>query len=96
MRRGPCSAELGGDVVRSGDRPCDAHGSVAAGADGDVDTKDAGEELHPRQARRSGIAELSFEQACDGEELELAAGDEEGELLGLGLGFVGTRDEGTA
>ncbi len=30
------------------------------------------------------------------EELELAARDEEGELLGLGLGLVGTRHDGTA
>ncbi len=37
-----------------------------------------------------------MEQGCDGGQLELAAGDEEGELLGLGLGFVGTRHDGRA
>ncbi len=39
-----------------------------------------------------------MEQGRDGGELELAARDEEGELLGLGLGlrFVGTRHDGRA
>ncbi len=82
--------------LRSGDGPSDARGSAASGAKRDIDAKDAGEGLHPRQARRGSITELSVEQGCDGGEFELAARDEEGELLGRGLGLVGTRHDGTA
>ena len=95
-RRRPSTAELGGDVLRCGDGPSDAHGPAAAGADGDVDAEDAGEERHPRQARRGSIAELSVQQGGDGGELELAARDEEGQLLGRGFGLVGTRHDGGA
>ncbi len=94
-RRRPCTAELGGNLLRSGDGPSDAHGPAAAGANGDVDAEDAGDELHPRQPRRGSIAELSVEQGGDGGQLELAARDEERELLGLGLGVVGTRHDGS-
>ena len=37
-----------------------------------------------------------MEQGGDGGELELATRDEEGELLGLGLAVVGTKDDGGA
>ena len=37
-----------------------------------------------------------MQQGGDGGELELAARDEEGQLLGRGLGFVGTRHDGRA
>ena len=70
-RRRPSTAELGGNLLRCGDGPSDAHGPAAAGAHGDVDAEDAGEERHPRQARRGSIAELSVQQGGDGGELEL-------------------------
>ncbi len=92
-RRRPSTAELGGNFLRCGDGPDDAHGPAAAGADGDVDAEDAGEERHPGHARRGSIAELSVQQGGDGGELELAARDEEGELLGRGFGLVGTRHD---
>ena len=95
-RRRPSTAELGGNLVRCGDGPSDAHGPAAAGANGDVDAEDAGEELHPRQARGGSVAELSVQQGGDGGELELAARDEEGQLLGRGFGLVGTRHDGRA
>ena len=60
-RRRPSTAELGGNLLRCGDGPSDAHGPAAAGAHGDVDAEDAGEERHPRQARRGSIAELSVQ-----------------------------------
>ena len=71
-RRRPSTAELGGNLLRCGDGPSDAHGPAAAGANGDVDAEDAGEELHPRQARGGSVAELSVEQGGDGGELQLA------------------------
>ena len=93
-RRRPSTVELGGNLLRCGDGPSDAHGPAAAGAHGDVHAEDAGEERHPGHARRGSIAELSVQQGDDGGEFELAARDEEGQLLGLGL--VGTRHDGTA
>ncbi len=71
-RRRPSTAELGGNLLRCGDGPSDAHGPAAAGADADVDAEDAGEELHPRHPRRGSIAELSVEQGGDGGQLELS------------------------
>ncbi len=82
--------------MRCGDGSSDAHGPAAAGADGDVDAEDAGQERHPGQAGRSSVAELSVEQGGDGGKLQLAARDEEGQLLGRGFGLVGTRHDGTA
>ena len=38
-RRRPSTAELGGDVLRCGDGPSDAHGPAAAGANGDVERR---------------------------------------------------------
>ncbi len=76
------TAELGGDVLGSGDGPSDAHRPAAAGADGDVDAKDPSEELHPRQARGGSVAEVSVEQGCDGGQLELAAGMKRESCLG--------------
>ena len=93
-RRRPSTAELGGNLLRCGDGPDDAHGPAAAGANGDVDAEDAGEELHPRQARGGSVAELSVQQGGDGGELDLAARDEEGQLLRRGFGLVGTRHDG--
>ncbi len=96
-RRRPSTAELGRNLLRCGDGPSDTHRSAAAGAERDVDAKDPGEELHPRQPRGGGITQLSFEQGGgDGGQLELATRDEQRELLGLGLGLVGTRHDGTA
>ena len=65
-RRRTSTAELGGNLLRCGDGPDDAHGPAAAGANGDVDAEDAGEERHPRQPRRGSIAELSVQQGGDG------------------------------
>ena len=70
-RRRPSTAELGGNLLRCGDGPSDAHGPAAVGANGDLDAEDAGEERHPGQARRGSIAELSVQQGGDGGELEL-------------------------
>ncbi len=69
-RRRPSTAELGGNLLRCGDGPSDAHGPAAAGANGDVDAEDAGQERHPGHARRGSIAELSVQQGVDGGELE--------------------------
>ena len=67
-----------------------------SGADGDVGAEDAGEERCPGQAGRGSITELSAEQGGDAGKLELAARDEERELLRRGLGFLGTRHDGGA
>ncbi len=58
--------------------------------------EDAGEQRRPGQAGRGSITELSAEQGGDAGKLELAARDEERELLGRGLGFLGTRHDGGA
>ena len=87
--------ELGGDLLGSGDRPSDAHGPGTAGADGDIDAKDASEERHPREAMGRGGAQLRLEQGGDGGKLGRSVWDEEGELLG-GRRLLGPRDDASA
>ncbi len=89
------ATELGGDLLGGGEGPSDAHGPGTAGADRDIDAKDASEERHPREAMRGGRAQLRLEQGGDGRKLEGPVGDEEGELLG-GLGLLGARNDAGA
>ena len=82
---------LGRDVLGGGDEPSHFHGPATAGAHGDVDAKDAGQQRHPGRPRRSSITQLSVEQGCGGRELDMSARDKQRELLGLGRGFVRAR-----
>ena len=68
-------------------------GAGAAGAHGDVDAKDAGEQGHPGQRRRSSASQLSLERDWGGRELDMSARDKQRELLGLGRRGLSARDD---
>ena len=91
-RRRPSAMELGGDLLGRGDGPRDAHGSGTAGADGDIDAKDASQERHPREAMGCRGAQLRLEQGGDGGKLERPVRNEQGELLGS-RGLLGPRND---
>jgi len=93
----PSGVERCGDFIGAGEGTNDPHGAVAALANREVDAEDAGEQTHPRQPMPGGIEQVPLERGAGvGGKLEVSLGDNDGELLGLGVHGVRGRDDSSA